>query len=491
MEIKTRTIIILFAFSLIAVSIAMPSILYFKYSKAGEPADSYASASISLRVVGANCGDGYCNESAGEDCVSCPEDCGECVVVTTGGSGGGGGRSTVLGFRFIPGYIEENLYPGESLVKEVELENTGNKDLEIDLSIIDLRSLIFIDKDRYDLKGGEKEKFEVLISVSDSADPTVYLGEIMGEAGDLVEELPIVLRVEQRGAPIVVDINIPEDNRAIRPGDIVQGEVNILNNLSESIEVSVEYIIQNKEENIEFSEKNVLSLKPGNNFFVEEYESRVDMEDGYYLYYARVHYEGEDYADAASFKVESNLEVPGLFFGSYIIYGFLLFFVLILLVLFYLFVAKRRKKKEKKKAVEEKMPMDYQKLVGSTISKLHLLKLEAKKGYSAGLIDKYFMIIRSFFTKYYSVSSGLTFEELEAYFGKKNIKKTAGVISFLKKIEHIPYHKGLISKSEFDQIIEESIKIVGSHKPRKKADEKKVIKGKKEKSAFKKKKRKK
>jgi hypothetical protein len=463
MEIKARTVIIMFAFSLIAVSIAMPSILYFKYSKVGEPADSYAAASITLRVVGADCGDGYCNASIDEDCSSCPEDCGECPVVTTGGGGGGGGGRTRIGFRFIPSYLEENLFPGGSLVEEVEIENTGNKDIEVDLNVVDLRSFIFLESDKISIAAGETEPFEVLISVSDSTDPNVYLGEITGVYEDLEEKMPIVLRIDQRGAPIVVDIDIPEDNRIIRPGDIVQGEVNILNNLSESIQATVEYIIKNSDEEVEFSRKDIISLKPGNNFFIEEYESRLDMEDGYYLYYARVEYEDKVYADAASFKIESGLEIPGVFFGSYIMYGFFLFLILVLLVLFYLFLAKRRKKKKEKKVVE-KVPMDPQRLVASTITKLHTLKLEAKKGYGANLIDKYSVLIRHFFTKYYSVSSGLTFQEIESYLKKKNVKGKDRIIVFLEKIANIPYHKGLISHKEFDQIIDDSIKIVGLHK---------------------------
>ena len=458
----------MFAFSLIAVSIAMPSILYFKYSKAGEPADSYAAASITLRVIGVDCGDGFCNATVDEDCESCPEDCGECPVVTTGGGGGGGGGRKRAGFRFIPSYLEENLFPGESLVKDAEIENTGYRDIEVDLSVIDLRSFIFLETNQISVIASEKEPFEVLISVSDSTDPGVYLGEIAGVYEDLEEKMPIVLRIDQRGAPIVVDIDIPEDNRVIRPGDIVQGEVNILNNLSESIQVMVEYVIKNSDEEVEFSRSDIISLKPGNNFFVEEYESRPDMEDGYYLYYANVEYEGEDYADAASFKIESGLEVPGVFFGSYIMYGFFLFLILVLLVLFYLFLAKRRKKKKEKKVVE-KTPMDPQRLVASTIKKLHLLKLEAKKGYGAGLIDRYSVLIRHFFTKYYAVSSGLTFQEIESYLKKKNVKGRDRINSFLEKIANIPYHKGLIPHKEFDQIIDESIKIVGLHRVARKA----------------------
>ena len=467
MEIKTRTVIILFAFSLIAVSIAMPSILYFKYSKAGEPADSYAAASITLRVIGADCGDGYCNASVAEDCDSCPEDCGECPIVTTGGGGGGGGGRTIISFRFIPSYLEENLFPGESFTSEVEIENTGNKDIEVDLNVVDLRSFIFLESDTISVAAGEKEPFDVLISVSESTNPDVYLGEITGVYDDLEEKLPIVLRVDQRGAPIVVDIDIPEDNRVIRAGDIVQGEVNILNNLSENIQVTVEYIIKNSDEEVEFSRSDIISLKPGNNFFVEEYESRTDMDDGYYLYYARVSYGDEVYTDAASFKIESSLEVPGVFFGSYILYGFFLFLILILLVLFYLFLAKRRKKKKEKKVVE-KVPMDPQRLVASTIKKLHAIKLDAKKDYNAGIIDRYSAVIRHFFTRYYSVSPGLTFQEMESYLKKKNIKKREGIISFLEKIAHIPYHEGLIPKKEFDRIMDESIKIVSSHKSVKK-----------------------
>ena len=436
-----------------------------------------------------DCGDGYCNETSGEDCVSCPEDCGECPVIPVTGGGGGSGGRIVANFRFIPSYLEENLFPGESFGKEVEIENTGSKEIDVDLSVADLRNFIFLEKDKFNLIAGKKESFEVLISASESVDPGVYLGDIVGESEDLERRLPIVLRVDMRGAPIVVDIDIPENNRVIRPGDIVQGEINVLNNLSESIEVSMEYTIKNSDEIVEFSKSSIISLKPGNNFFVEDYESRFDMDDGYYLYYARVHYEGEFYTDAASFKIESGLEVPGVFFGSYIMYGFILFLILALLILFYLFVAKKRKKKEKKVVV--KIPMDYQKLIGSTLKGLYALKLDTKKRYESGLIDRYFKIIRHFFSTYYSVSFGLTFQELESYIKKKNVKRGKSVVAFLEKIANIPYHKGLISKKEFNQIIDESIKVVSAYKLDRKTAEKSVRKESKLRTISKKKKRKK
>jgi len=79
------------------------------------------------------CGDGNCDEDYGENCSTCPEDCGECKKEKegNGGGGGGGGGGRSGGFLYTP--PETNLIsepeaeekPGEILIEKIPETKDG------------------------------------------------------------------------------------------------------------------------------------------------------------------------------------------------------------------------------------------------------------------------------------------------------------------------------------------------------------------------------
>jgi hypothetical protein len=480
MRVGFRSIVIFFSFFLIAVAVVAPGILYFKYYNIPEVSDSFSTASVSLFV--GSCGDGTCSEEIGEDCSTCPEDCGECPAETPGGgggSGGGGGATpkTQISFIFEPDIIQEKLVQGEFVNKNITIHNIGRQNLDVLLSISDeLASLVFLENTHLLVPVWGSNSFNVLLSTSEAIDPEVYLGEIYGTVEDVQKELPVVLRIQETGAMIRIDVNIPEDNRLIYPGNIVVGEINIRNNFTSDINAKVEYSIQNRDEDIILSRLDVIKLKEGNNYFLEEFNLPEEIIPGYYLFYAKVEYEDKGYVDAASFKVEGGREeFPSFFTSRYALFGGIVFLAIVLSILFYLLFAKRRREGKKdvvNELVKSKRQVSYYSLVARTITKFNKLEISFDKKYSKEYIHEYVKLMREFFSKYYSLKTSFTFRELVNYLTKIKAANRAKIIPFIHSISEVSYTKKPMVKSEFRRVLVGTSKILRSYKSLAKAKDK-------------------
>jgi len=492
------TILVIF---LIFISIASPTLFYFKIqSKTISGKASSSSGNITL-MVPPDCGDMVC-EDPWEDCTTCELDCGECIQICGddicsgtetcencpedcgvcdggGGSGGSGGGSTPvtrINFKFDPSLIQEDFYPGDSLSKQVNVTNIGAKSIDISLSVTKLQKFIFLSSNLVSLKEEEMKSLNALISIPKDTSPEVYIGDILGVVENVQRSLPVVLTVREKEAPIIVDVSLSEENQVVMPGEKVVADITITNKLSSLIKVNLENSLRNKLEDVLEIREGIIDLKPGENIFIDDFDIVNGFQDGYYLFYANVTYDGNYYVDAAPFRVESpSEEITGLFFGGYLIYLWI-FIALILILLIIYFVRKLVKNKKpfliskKKKKKEE--ATDYDELIKQTVTKLNSLKNESKSKYGYGNIEKYSLIMRQFFSKYYDVKSSLTFEEFVVVLEKMDVKKKRIVISFINKIAHIPYYYTLMPQKRFILLVEESIRLVNSLKTVKESSKK-------------------
>jgi len=469
MRTSNRGFVVALAFILIAASISMPGLLYFKYYDLPSPSDIYATAEISLNVIAYVCGDSSCDTGNGESCSLCPEDCGVCPVSTSTSTGGGGGSSTSrkINFKFIPNMIQEDLYQGTSKTEKVNISNTGYIDFKINLEVSDeIKSLTFLNKNSFDVDARKSEEFEATLSTSKDEEPGVYFGGIVGTAGTVTRELSVLISVFEEGAPFIVDVKIPEESKVITPGESVIGEINIRNELHD-VMGNVEYSLMNKEKEIFNSKSDVLDLNFGNNYFVEELETKENIPPGNYIFYVKLTYGDTSYFDAATFKVDIPTSYPGIFFERYAIIGLIVFFVLVIISSIYIYGHKRKRrkapKKEKKVVVEEELEeksVDYLRLVNSTIAKIKRFKKIDEKHYSHSSLDEYLSVMRNFFSKYYSLKHSFTFQELIKHISEIRTANKQGAISFVKVIEHIPYSRDLIIKTEFDRLLNKTLTLL-------------------------------
>jgi hypothetical protein len=416
------------------------------------------------------CGDGPC-DAPFENCTSCPIDCGECSDDDGDddgdNGGGGGGSSSNINFIFSPDLLQERLFPGESINRIVTVTNTGDKNIRVLLDVLDLGDFVFLNKDSLELRVDKSDTFESLLSVSELATPGVYLGSIVGSASGIEKTLPIVLTVDEVGAPIYVDIVLSEGFGEVFAGETIQGEIIILSNVG-GVQVDITNSIRNWKEEEILSRSGQLDLRSGENLFTDDFDIPSDAPPGYYAFYVNVTHEGKSYTDAIAFKVKTRRGVEGLFLTDSIFYFWLV--LLIASIIFIVFFLRRIVAKQKsasllvgkKKREAEKKRNAYSNLANDAIAKIKAIRSNGK--YTRASIRKHSVIIRRFFSKYYKVKASLTFEELVVILGKKDIKDRKRVVSFLNKMAHVPYDSTLISKNKFNLLIDDSINLLSSYR---------------------------
>ena len=499
---EKNEILTILVFFLILVSVLSPILFYSKIKDNIPSISAKASSSsgqTSLTVI-PTCGDGDC-ETPWENCTSCELDCGVCVQLCgdllctgnetcetcpgdcgicggggDGGGGGGGGGTTApvsqINFIFNPDVMQEKLFIGDSVNRIVTVTNIGIKSIVVYLDVVDLDSFVFLNKDvLLQLRADESDTFEALFSVSDSAVPGVYLGSIIGEAQKIQKTLPIVLTINEAGAPIFVSVTIPEDADEIFSGEGIQGDLSITNSIGD-ISVDITNSIRNWKEEEILSRSGQLDLSPGENLFTDEFDIPEESPPGYYLLYVNVYYNGKSYTDAAAFRIKPQIAFSKLFLGDYIFYLWLLFLAISLfLIIFFMrrLIANRKKGRfgaasKKKKKKEEEVVITSPELINQSIARINELKKKASVNYNYSLVERYFAVMRRFFSRYYNIKSSLTFEELVTRLAGKDIKRKKSVIAFINRIAHIPYYYTLIPKGKFILLLNNSITLLNTYK---------------------------
>ncbi len=474
------TLITVFVFFAVVCSLSIPIFMYFKLgSNVGEDVTLRAVGQVNLVVVGV-CGDGICDSD--ESCSSCPGDCGACVSPTTTSSGGGGGGSSSVNiekiqFSFSPDYIQERLFPGDSLNKVVNVSNDGSQKIDVNLKVVNLDDLVFIDKNSLSLLVGETKNFKTLISVPSDKESGVYLGEIVGSAEDIEKSLPVVLRISEYGLPFRLDVNLL-GNGMFQPGDELKYGVVVWNNVSSGILLDLNRQMKTREEDVIVEETDKISVGLGENYFEYSFDLPYDLREGYYLIYVSFNYDGRDYVDANLFKVVQLEEKTSFVLGQYLIY---LEIIVMLIILFFVFRVIKKKiskhSKVKVKVVEEESLSREE--IKNYMLRLEKLKEKTQKDYNYPLVEEYSKIMKAFFVRYYHLRNSLTFEEITEILGETKIKDKSRVVGLIKKISHIPYSYSLVSKSKFIVMLNEAISLLRryykGYRPTKKKKNKKLI----------------
>lgn len=469
---KKNKIFMILVLLLILISLSDSFFSYFEVKQYSMDRIVSSPGEINL-FISPVCEDGNC-DSPFETCETCPGDCGSCDDGDNdggGGGGGGSGSSTQINFIFSPDVLQERLFPEESVNRVVTVTNIGSRNIQVLLDVLDLEDFVFLNKEGLsELRADEYDTFEALLSVGDSVAPGVYLGSVTGSASGIEKSLPIILTVDEVGAPIYVNIILSETFEEVFAGETIQGDIIIINNL-DSVQVDITNSIKNWKEEEILSRSGQLDLISGENLFTDEFIIPEGSPPGYYLYYVNVSYQGKSYTDAIAFKVKTRRGVEGLFLTDYVFYfWFILLLTSLVFIVFFLrrFIAKQNADSlilGKKKKEDEEKKRAYSNLANDAIAKIKEIKSKGTKGkYTRALIRKHSFIVRRFFSKYYKVKASLTFEELVVVLSEKGIKKRVSVISFLNKMAHVPYDSTLISKSKFGLLIDDSIKLLSSYR---------------------------
>ncbi len=255
-----------------------------------------------------------------------------------GGSGGGGGVTFTISLD----EIIISLKQGEIKTEEMTIKNQKNTKLSFLISS-DMGEFIRINEESFELEPGEEKTISIDFIAKENTVPELYLGNLFIRAGGGERKIPVTIEVESAGALFDVEVEIPEEFRIIKPGDVLSIAVSIFNIRGpDSVNVEITYQIRNFKNEILLEDKETFAVKEEKNF-IRNFKIPNNAKEGKYILYATIVYEGKTASSTAQFRIGTNL------IRNIIIFIFIIILIIIIIILYntkkYLIRHLRRKKK--------------------------------------------------------------------------------------------------------------------------------------------------
>ena len=259
------------------------------------PKSHVSSGEVNLTVEsapgGTVCGDGVCNGT--ETVSSCAADCAVSPSVAGPSGGGGGGSPTYrpagpADFEVRPTEISFDMVQGEIGSREIIVNNTGKRTLQIDIESVGLSGIARMDKVRSILGPG---KFESLFLIVLEPNLGIYPGKLIFKGSSITKEILVLINVISKNILFDVSLTIPKKFKEVRMGGTVPTFIELNEIGGESgIDVEVEYIIKDFEGNTISSETEVMYVF-GTEGFSKDFET-FGLKPGDYVAGIELTYEG-------------------------------------------------------------------------------------------------------------------------------------------------------------------------------------------------------
>ena len=372
------------------------------------------------------------------------------VIPPPGGGGGAGGGEgaeearLISDFEVSPDLVKVSILQGETKTDAITIRNTGETKLFLTLTN-NINQLLFVPEDKFELDVNEEKTVQLIFTASSDERPDVYTGRLEVSDGIKSRVVAIVVEVNERKEALFdVKVVIPDEFRNIKAGNRVEADI-IIHNLGTlmPVDVSLYYSIRDmdgkdilpKHETFAVQEQKLLHIV---------LDTPPELEEGYYLIYARTDYRNQTATSSDVFRVTLITEqlVP-----PEMDYLWLLIIIIILLII--LIFAKRRKKEEesRKEGYTKRKPVRKW-LFGLFMRRIEReLAEHTKRGRLAGFNDekiKNILIKRGYKlkdieralekTEYTIEKKGLQIKK-EGHIKRRGVKDLLKNILFKKKVD--------------------------------------------------------
>ena len=238
-----------------------------------------------------------------------------------GGGGGGAGAGAVVkekvsSFRVDKDLIKVMLKQGETKKEFLEIENTGETELNIVVDLKDLKDFIIfpggISEYSLKLKAGEKQTVQLIFNIANDQEPDVYLEKIVIKGGGLQTSVTTLIEIESEKVIFDIDVKILEKFEEIEVSGELFAEVSIYNPKGTGlIDVEVDYIIMDLGRNVIIKEHETLAVETRTSF-IKDFTIPSFVETGSYILYVKVDYRGSIASSSFLFSVveKPHIETP-------------------------------------------------------------------------------------------------------------------------------------------------------------------------------------
>ncbi|MBL7054586.1 hypothetical protein ISS05_02420, partial [Candidatus Woesearchaeota archaeon] len=242
-------------------------------------------------------------------------------AATTEASGGtpstgasGSGTLPKSDFSLDNEVIIVSLLTGQGKTEKLTIENKGNTDLDVEIQKEDISRFVLISEDSFRLKVSESKTINIDFYAAETAEPGVYMGKLIVKSMGLVKVVNIIIEIKEKRALFDIKVEVPEKYQEIGPGQELKADIMMYNlGTLKPVDVALYYSIRDMEGNDIIYEHETFAVEEQKQI-TKSLTLPDDIEDGYYLFYARLVYHDTVVTSGALIKVTSKEEgaFPGI-----------------------------------------------------------------------------------------------------------------------------------------------------------------------------------
>ncbi len=280
----------------------------------------YEKASISISVVDNASGDGS----------------------PAGPSGGGGGGAGAVVKEKIPGLtVDKNLIKiilkqGETQKEFLEIENTGETELDITIDLGSLKDLVIfpggVSKHSFKLGAGESQNVQLIFDIAKDQEPDVYTGKIIIKGGGMQTFITTIIEIESEEPLFDIEATIVEGFKEVSAGEEILIEITLSNPKGiRLVDLNVDYVVKDIDGGIVMQEQEAVAVETRTSF-IKRFTIPGSVKPGNYIFYAKVTYHGIVGSSSSLFEVveKPHVETPAqtekYYYIVYIVIAIIAFF---------------------------------------------------------------------------------------------------------------------------------------------------------------------
>lgn len=266
-------------------------------------------------------------------------------------AGGGGGAPAPAAipkaaelkadFRLSVEKITERLNAKEQKVIEIEVENTGEKDITVDvIAEGEIKNSIVLDKGRFDLKKGSKETVRLKIIAPDTPGE-ILIGDIVFQGGGVSKKIQttiIAIALTEK----LLDLKVEASRKEVFAGEEIGAQITIFNlGRAGRVDLVLEYSIANGK--VLASGKETLAVETQTSVY-RTLRVPDNAEPGSYIFRAVATYENQSVVSEDRFSVAEKQQP----FASPA-WANLVILLTVLAALVFIWLLKHRKRKNRRR----------------------------------------------------------------------------------------------------------------------------------------------
>ena len=178
----------------------------------------------------------------------------------SGGNGGNNRREITQDFSVTPDIVKITLKQGAFTTKTLEVFNTGNTNMNVEIIQEDLENFLLISEKSFTLKKRELKTITLDFFSSSDQPGGIYLGQLIVQSGKIKKIVDIVVEIQEREAIFDLKIGIKEKNKL--RGENLDAAI-LIDNLGDlrPVDITLSYAFKNMENQDIFLQQETLAIE--------------------------------------------------------------------------------------------------------------------------------------------------------------------------------------------------------------------------------------